>query len=268
MLSAQVQFTSWGKIYSFSVGELKLATGDEVIVATGLGLELGKILDIVEEQATSVNQSPIVRKVSAKDRTQIPGNTQKRETLNFCQELIIKHQLPMKLIDVYTSWESGRLDFAFTADQRIDFRDLVKDLSGHFNVAIRLTQIGTRDEAKILGDCGSCGRTLCCQGCLREFCSITSEMAEVQQVVNRGSDRISGMCGRLKCCLSFEYQDYKVLVGELPPCGTKVNVDGLRGVVIQQHVLKQTVDVRVLSKKSDERPTIIEVDINRHGKKF
>ncbi|MFA6995060.1 MAG: regulatory iron-sulfur-containing complex subunit RicT [Patescibacteria group bacterium] len=270
MLIAQVQFISWDKIYNFSVGQLTLAAGDYVIVKTELGLELGKIVALIEEtEATSIKKElkPVIRKASNDDLSKIPEASQKKEALEFCREMIKKHNLSMKLVDVHFSWEGGRLNFAFTADGRVDFRDLVKDLSGHFNASIRLTQIGTRDEAKITGDCGSCGLTLCCRGCLKDFCSITSEMAETQQVVHRGSERISGMCGRLKCCLSFEYEGYKFLAGQLPPIGTKVNADGIRGTIINHHVLKQTVDVRIPAERVDERDTIIEVDINRHKKK-
>jgi len=171
------------------------------------------------------------------------------------------------LIDVHFAYENNRFNFAFIADGRVDFRELVKDLAGRFSANIRLTQIGTRDEAKISGDCGPCGRVLCCRSCLNEFSSITSEMAEVQQVVHRGSERISGMCGRLMCCLSYEYEGYKELAGQLPPIGTKVNVDGARGVIIGHHFLKQTVDVKIAGEKEGDRDTIIEVDVNRNKKK-
>lgn len=270
MLIAQVQFISWDKIYNFSAGQLTLAVGDYVIVKTELGLELGKIIALIEEtEALTLKKElkPVIRKASDDDLFKVPEISKKKEALGFCREMIKKHELSMKLVDVHFSWEGGRLNFAFTADGRVDFRDLVKDLSGHFNASIRLTQIGTRDEARIAGDCGSCGLTLCCRGCLKDFCSITSEMAETQQVVHRGSERISGMCGRLKCCLSFEYEGYKYLTGQLPPIGTKVNADGIRGTIINHHVLKQTVDVRIPAERADERDTIIEVDINRHKKK-
>jgi cell fate regulator YaaT (PSP1 superfamily) len=290
MSKASVRFVYWDKIYSFSVGNLKLAVGDNVIVDTDLGLDLGCIVSLdddndkqdkikqdsikqssVKQNSTEINSEqkikPIIRKANSEDLSRIPSAKEKQEALDFCQEMIKKHKLAMKLIDVHFSWESDRLNFAFTSANRVDFRDLVKDLSRHFKAIIRLTQIGARDEAKILGDCGSCGLKLCCQGALKNFCSITSEMAETQQVVNRGSDRISGICGRLKCCLAFEYEGYKFLNGKLPPRGTKVSVDGVKGVIIQRHVLKQTVDVKISSSKKDERDTIIEVDINRHKKK-
>jgi len=270
MLIAQIQFAPWDKVYNFSVGKLDLSVGNYVIVGTELGTEMGKVVSIFkEESAASGNREikPIVRKANYDDVAGLPDAAKKEETLDFCRELIERHGLPMKLVDVHFSFEGNRMNFAFISDGRVDFRELVKDLAAHFNVTIRLTQIGTRDEAKITGDCGPCGRGLCCRGFLTEFSSITSEMAEAQQVVHRGSERISGMCGRLMCCLSYEYEGYKELAGKLPPIGTKVNVDGASGVVIGHHILKQTVDVKISSPKNEERDTIIEVDINRHNKK-
>jgi cell fate regulator YaaT (PSP1 superfamily) len=269
MRIAKVQFAPWDKVYNFSVGDLSLKAGDCVIAKTELGLELGKVASLAETSEADEKREikPIVRLASANDLARVPDADKKQEALKFCRLMIAKHNLPMKLIDVHFSFDDNRLNFAFIADSRVDFRELVKDLSGHFNASIRLTQIGTRDETRITGDCGLCGRSLCCQGCIKEFCSITSEMAEVQQVVNRGSDRISGICGRLMCCLAFEYEGYKAMDGELPPIGTKVNVDGIRGTIINHHILKQTVDVRVPAERADDRDTIIEVDVNRHKKK-
>lgn len=270
MKIAQVQFAPWDKVYNFSVGSLNLSVGDYVIVKTELGLELGKVIILMDEKVDEKNVreiKPVIRLANYDDIASLPGADKKQEVLEFCQQMIEKHDLPMKLVDVHFSYESNRYNFAFISDNRVDFRELVKDLAGRFNANIRLTQIGTRDEAKITGDCGPCGRGLCCRGFLTEFSSITSEMAEAQQVVHRGSDRISGMCGRLMCCLSYEYEGYKEMAGKLPPIGTKVSVDGTRGVIIGHHILKQTVDVRIAGTKPDERDTVIEVDINRHKKK-
>ncbi len=241
-----------------------------------MGTELGKIVFLgpeeeqlgkEEKEGEARELKPILKKADYDDIARLPSPERKEEMLDFCREMIKKHDLPMKLVDVHSSLNGSRLNFAFIADGRVDFRELVKDLAPHFGVNIRLTQIGTRDEARISGDCGPCGRDLCCRDFLKEFSSITSEMAEAQQVVHRGSERISGMCGRLMCCLSYEYEGYKEMAGKLPPIGTKVNVDGSRGIVIGHHLLKQTVDVRINSEKEDERDVIIEVDINRHNKK-
>lgn len=277
MLVAQIQFAPWDKVYNFSVGDLKIATGDYVVVETEMGTELGKVISILEEKEGQINNAdadgeprelkPILRKADYDDIAKLPDAEKKERMLDFCREMIKKHELPMKLVDVHTSLNGGRLNFAFISDGRVDFRELVKDLAAHFGVNIRLTQIGTRDEAKLMGDCGPCGRELCCRDFLKEFSSITSEMAEAQQVVHRGSERISGMCGRLMCCLSYEYEGYKDMAGKLPPVGTKVNVDGSHGVVVGHHILKQSVDVKISARKEDERDVVIEVDINRHNKK-
>lgn len=269
MLIAQVKFAPWDKPYKFSVGSLAVAAGDYVIVQTELGRELGKIITI-KEAATSTTEKdgpelkPLLKKADYDDIVGLPDASQKNAALKFCREMIKKHELPIKLVDVNFSLEGKRVHFAFTSETRVDFRELVKDLAAHFNAAIRLTQIGSRDEIKITGDCGACGLGLCCQNFLTEFSSITSEMAEVQQVVHRGSDRISGICGRLKCCLSFEYEGYKALAGQLPPVGTKVNIEGIRGTVVSQHILKQTVDVRLPAERPDERDATIEVDMVHH----
>lgn len=270
MMIAQVQFAPWDKSYNFSVGQLDLSVGDCVIVKTELGTELGKILKIFQDESAGKEGreiKPVLRPADYDDIMKLPDANRKEEVMNYCREMIIKHNLPMKLVDVHFAFENNRYNFAFVSDGRVDFRELVKDLAGRFNANIRLTQIGTRDEAKITGDCGSCGRGLCCQNCLDEFSSITSEMAEAQQVVHRGSERISGMCGRLMCCLSFEYEGYKEMAGQLPPLGTKVNIDGVHGVITGHHILKQTVDVRIAAEKAGERDTTIEVDINRNKKK-
>jgi len=272
MLIAKIQFAPWDKFYNFSVGSLALVAGDYVIVETELGTELGKIISIFsapkknDEKEASLEIKPIIRKATYDDVSKLPSAEKKEAVLKTCEELILKQGLPMKLVDVHFSYEGNRMNFAFIADSRIDFRELVKELATQFNVNIRLTQIGTRDEAKITGDCGPCGKGLCCRGALTEFSSITSEMAEAQQVVNRGSERISGMCGRLMCCLAYEYEGYKELASKLPPIGTKVNVDGVRGTVVGQHILKQVVDVRVPASKEDERDSTIQVDINRKKK--
>lgn len=269
MLIAQVQFSPWDKIYNFSLGELKLSPGDYVIVDTEMGQELGKLLNIRESQGNDEGRElkPIIKKADYDDLARLPGDEERDRALDFCRQAIIKHELEMKLVDVRFSLDASRINFAFIADGRIDFRELVKELAAHFGANIRLTQIGTRDEAKIKGDCGPCGLGLCCRGFLTEFSSITSEMAEAQQVVHRGSDRISGMCGRLMCCLSYEYEGYKEMAGELPPIGTKVNVDGKRGFVVGHHILKQTIDLKIPAGKSDERDIVVEVDINRHKPK-
>ncbi|MDI3496053.1 MAG: hypothetical protein PWQ35_74 [Patescibacteria group bacterium] len=262
----QVQFASWDKVYDFLNPDLDLKVGDYVVVETEMGRELGRISSCDFRQKSEKELKSVLRKATFDDIAKVADQSRKEEALNYCKEVIERLSLPMKLVDVHFSFEGNRLNFAFIADGRVDFRELVKELAPHFSANIRLTQIGTRDEAKAMGDCGPCGRRLCCQKFLCEFSSITSEMAETQQVVHRGSDRISGMCGRLMCCLAFEYEGYKELAGKLPPVGTKVKVDGRRGTILSHNLLKQTVNVKLLSDNLDERDIIIEVDPFRKQK--
>jgi cell fate regulator YaaT (PSP1 superfamily) len=274
MKIAQIQFAPWDKVYNFNAEDIKVKRGDYAVVETELGEELGKVLLIQDRELKSEEEAgaekalkPIRRIASARDLEKIADSEKKSAALEVCRDFVSKRELDIKLVDVNFSFTGNRINFAFVADGRVDFRDLVKDLTSHFNAQIRLTQIGTRDEARFSGDCGPCGKILCCKGHVREFFSITSDMAEAQQVVHRGSERISGMCGRLMCCLSFEYEGYKEMSGNLPPVGTKVNVDGSRGVVVGHHILKQSVDVKFPGAKEGERDFVLEVDINRHKKK-
>jgi len=287
MKVAQIQFARWDKIYHFSPNNLALEKGDRVIVETELGQEMGELVGFeeVEDKAGSVEIvisseinaageeekkiekreiKPILRKANQNDFEKLPSKKEKEEAFEYCRQMIEKRDLPMKLVDVVFSFAGNRINFAFIADGRVDFRDLVKDLTGHFSKQIRLTQIGIRDEARLSGDYGHCGRPLCCKKFIRDFSSISSEMAEAQQVVHRGSERISGCCGRLMCCLQYEYQGYKEMAEKMPSLGQKVNVDGKKGVVVGAHVLKQSVDVQFEDPK--EGKIVIEVDLNRRKK--
>lgn len=268
MKIVQVQFSPWDKKYSFiNSDDLALNIGDQVIVDTDLGLEIGEVAGFLKEAEDQTAEiKPVVRLANEDDLARVVSEDKKKEALVYCQELVEKYNLPMKLVDIHFALGGSRMNFAFAAEGRVDFRQLVKDLTAHFNTSIRLTQIGARDEARVNGDCGHCGRNLCCQKFIKDFSSITSEMAEVQQVVHRGSDRISGMCGRLMCCLSYEYDGYQELAKKLPPIGAKVNVDGQRGEVLGHHVLKQSVDVKFPGEKG-EGYVVVEVDLNRHNKK-
>lgn len=281
MKTVLIKFASWDKVYYFDPGDLFLLKGDSVIVDTEFGEELGVVVDLKEVSENDFIDSEdkkendteegkkvlkkVLHKASREEIEKVKGKKERKEALEYCKQMVTKHNLEMKLVDVLFSFSGNRITFAFIADGRVDFRELVKDLTSRFNKMIRLTQIGIRDEAKLCGDCGHCGRELCCRGFIRDFESITSEMAEAQQVVHRGSDRISGVCGRLMCCLQYEQLGYRELAEKMPAIGTRVNVDGRRGVVIGIHVLKQTVDVEFDDSKDGK--TIMEVDLNRHGKK-
>lgn len=269
MRIVQVQFAAWDKKYNFSCDHWPdLAIGESVVVETEFGQEIAQVFDFKDLAEIEAEEQeairPIIRPATEEDLARAAGPEEKKEALDYCQQIVEKYELPMKLIDVHFSLDRNRINFAFYSDSRVDFRNLVKDLSGHFKGIIRLTQIGSRDEARALGDLSHCGRCLCCQRHIKDFSSITSEMAEAQQVVHRGSDRVSGMCGKLMCCLNYEYEGYLDLAKKLPPVGTRVNVDGRRGEVLGQHVLKQTLDVLF---KDNGDQIVMEVDINRHKKK-
>jgi cell fate regulator YaaT (PSP1 superfamily) len=302
MRIVRIQFASWDKIYNFSPNNLELKVGDKVVVKTDIGLDIGEVVDFLEMDekkyreleektreeilgeadteksaiATEDNKDadtesnstlkPILRKTTPLDVEKIPNLAEKRKALEYCKKMKEKLNLPMKFIDVHFSFDGSRITFAFIADGRVDFRELVKDLTRHFGRTIRLQQIGIRDEAKIMGDYGHCGRELCCRGHLKELNSITSEMSELQQCSHRGSDRISGICGRLMCCLEYEQKGYEELLKKIPPIGTKVNVDGKRGEIVGHHVLKQSVSVKFSAGKG-EGEMVVEVDLNRNKKK-
>lgn len=272
MKVAQIQFVSWDKKYNFKLGSLELKAGDKVLVETEFGQEVGEVFDFKElsdEELEKIGEEikPVLRIATGDDLSKLISEDDKDDAMEYCRNLIKKYELPMKLVDVHFSLDRNRINFAFYSDNRVDFRTLVKDLSTHFKGIIRLTQIGSRDEAKVTGDFGHCGRGLCCKGFMKDFFSIGSEMADAQQVAHRGSERVSGMCGKLMCCLSYEYEGYVELSKNLPPVGTKVNVDGRRGEVVGHHILKQSVDVLFRGEKEGEQSVVVEVDINRHKKK-
>jgi cell fate regulator YaaT (PSP1 superfamily) len=270
MKVAKVQFTKWDKTYYFLLNNLPLEKGSRVIVETEMGQDLGEVVgleDINQKhspenvEAALKEMKPVLRIATAEDLAKLPSAKEKQEALTICRQLIEKRGLEMKLVDVAFSISDNRVNFAFIADGRIDFRELVKDLTSRFNKLIRLTQIGIRDEARFAGDCGHCGRQLCCRGFLKDFSSIGSEMAEAQQVIHRGSERISGVCGRLMCCLSYEYEGYKEMAARLPNIGDKITVEGKKGTVIGCHVLKQILNVEIIDPK--EGRTIIQVDYKK-----
>ncbi|NIA18303.1 MAG: hypothetical protein GWO79_00245 [Actinobacteria bacterium] len=284
MSIVKIQFTPWDKVYYFDSNNLDLSKGDKVVVKTEMGVEIGEVVGLKDGsgkeggcgcpkkegcgkcKSESREIKPVLRVVNSADMEKVAKKEEIAEAMKFCKTLIKKYKLSMKLVDVHFAYDGSRATFAFIAESRIDFRELVKDLTRHFNRSIRMQQIGIRDEAKMVGDYGHCGKPLCCRGFLNDLVPITSEMAEVQQCAHRGSDRISGICGRLMCCLSYENLGYEELAKKMPPIGTKVNVDGKKGVIIGHHTLKQSVNVKFNPEKKDERPIIAEVDLNRDKK--
>lgn len=255
----EVKFTPWGKIYYFDANGSDLKVGDYVIVKTEVGTELGQVVgfkDISEAEQEKLGEvKKILRKGNQSDiKKSHTDQLQAEEAMSYCQGIVNKYSLPMKLVDAHFSFDGGRITFAFTSESRVDFRNLVKDLTRHFQKSIRLHQLGIRDEAKIMGAVGPCGRRLCCAGWLKTLASITSDLAELQQVAHRGSERLSGVCGRLMCCLNYEKKLYEALNSQLPPLDSEIKVPGgKKGKVIGKHILKQTVDAKL------DDGTIVEV---------
>ena len=244
-----VRFRTAGKIYFFDPLKFDVKRGDHVIVETARGIEYGTVVgDPKEVEDDKVIQplKPVLRVATARDTEQENANKQKeREAFKICLEKIKKHKLDMKLIDAEYTFDNNKVLFYFTADGRIDFRDLVKDLASVFKTRIELRQIGVRDETKLLGGIGICGRPLCCHTFLSEFAPVSIKMAK-EQNLSLNPTKISGVCGRLMCCLKNEEETYEYLNSRLPGIGDRVIADdGLKGEVQSVNVLRQLVKVLV-----------------------
>lgn len=250
-----VRFRTAGKIYFFDPLKFDVKRGDHVIVETARGIEYGTVVgDPKEVEDDKVIQplKPVLRVATARDTEQENANKQKeREAFKICLEKIKKHKLDMKLIDAEYTFDNNKVLFYFTADGRIDFRELVKDLASVFKTRIELRQIGVRDETKIMGGIGICGRTLCCHAHLSEFVPVSIKMAK-EQNLSLNPTKISGMCGRLMCCLKHEEETYEYLNRKLPNVGDYVTTDdGLKGEVHSVNVIRQL--VKVLIENNDEK---------------
>ena len=250
-----VRFRTAGKIYFFDPLEFEIKRGDHVIVETARGVEYGTVVGDpkeVEEDQVIQPLKPVLRVATAKDDEQEKSNKEKeREAFKVCLEKIRKHELDMKLIDAEYTFDNNKVLFYFTADGRIDFRELVKDLAAVFKTRIELRQIGVRDETKILGGIGSCGRQLCCHTHLSEFVPVSIKMAK-EQNLSLNPTKISGVCGRLMCCLKHEEETYEELNRNLPNVGDFVNCsDGVKGEVHSINVLRQL--VKVIVEVNDEK---------------
>lgn len=264
MIIATVEINPWEKFPAVNPDGLTLAIGDFVILTTEFGKELGRVVELKEGPDDVESANSIEGLASNEDRQDLNRLNEDKETaLDYCREAVKRYGLEMKLVDCHYSFDGQRLSFAFIADGRVDFRELVKELGRYFQKSIRLHQMGVRDEAKIKGDMGCCGLNQCCRGHLKKLGNVTSEFAEDQQVVHRGSERLSGICGRLKCCLAYEEDHYQELIKKLPPVGTRVKTKHGRGEVIGWHVLKCSVDVRIDPAKADDKPIIVEIPIGK-----
>ena len=250
-----VRFRTAGKIYFFDPLKFDVKRGDHVIVETARGIEYGTVVgDPKEVEDDKVIQplKPVLRVATARDTEQENANKQKeREAFKICLEKIKKHKLDMKLIDAEYTFDNNKVLFYFTADGRIDFRELVKDLASVFKTRIELRQIGVRDETKNMGGIGICGRTFCCHAHLSDFVPVSIKMA-TEQNLSLNPTKISGMCGRLMCCLKHEEETYEYLNRKLPNVGDYVTTDdGLKGEVHSVNVLRQL--VKVLIENNDEK---------------
>lgn len=250
-----VRFRTAGKIYYFDPRNYEISLGSHVIVETARGVEFGTVMIAPKElEPDQVVQplKPVIRVATPEDEKTEANNRQKeKEAFKICLGKIQKHKMEMKLVDAEYTFDNNKLLFYFTADGRIDFRELVKDLASVFRTRIELRQIGVRDETKILGGIGICGRPLCCNTFLAEFAPVSIKMAK-EQNLSLNPSKISGVCGRLMCCLKNEEETYEYLNSRLPHVGDFVTTDDkLKGEVHSVNVLRQT--VKVLVEVDDEK---------------
>jgi len=242
-----VRFKKAGKIYYFDPDDIPLQKGDNVIVETSRGIEFGEVVvgpKEVKEEEIVLPLKKVIRKATAKDQRKVKENKEKaKKAYDICLEKIKKHGLEMKLIDVEYTFDNNKIIFYFTADGRVDFRELVKDLASVFRTRIELRQIGVRDEAKMIGGLGPCGRALCCKTFLGDFDPVSIRMAKKQNLTLNPC-KISGLCGRLMCCLRFECDMYEGVKEELPDVGSKVITDEGVGEVEDVNVVKESVLVK------------------------
>lgn len=256
-----VKFRDGGKVYFFNPGNFELKTNDYVIVETARGMEFG----IVSGEKKQVQDNdiikplkPVVRIADEKDITRYEENMKKRDsTMEICQEKIEKHNLDMKLVDVEYTFDNNKIIFYFTADGRIDFRELVKDLAAVFKMRIELRQIGVRDEAKMLGGIGNCGRGICCHEWMNDFHPVSIKMAKTQNL-SLNPSKISGVCGRLMCCLKYENDVYSELKKGMPNTGEQIKTDEGLALVIETNILEGKVKYRLIEEGDDSSTDISE----------
>ena len=250
-----VRFRQAGKIYNFSPADFQVKVGDHVIVETARGIEYGSVVQGIREVADDKVIMPLksVIRIATEedDKKAIENNEKEKKAFKICKEKIAKHGLEMKLIETEYTFDTTKVLIYFTADGRIDFRELVKDLASVFKTRIELRQVGVRDETKMLGGIGICGRPLCCNTYLSEFIPVSIKMAK-EQSLSLNPTKISGICGRLMCCLKNEQEAYEELNSNLPDIGEKVKTfDGFKGEVVSVNVLRQK--VKIVVEVDDER---------------
>ena len=266
-----VRFKNTGKVYYFDPAQNQLEKGSLVVVETARGIECGEVVIPNKEVADSTivkPLKPVLRPATPEDKRRAKENAEKEQrAMRVCQEKIAAHKLDMKLVDVEYTFDNSKILFYFTADGRVDFRDLVKDLASVFRTRIELRQIGVRDEAKMLGGLGICGRPFCCSQFLSDFQPVSIKMAK-EQGLSLNPTKISGSCGRLMCCLKYEQDAYESLLRMTPKVGALVTTKEGKGVVCDANILTGVVKVR-LDKSPDSPPVVMDrkdVKVIRDGK--
>ncbi|MBW4054809.1 MAG: stage 0 sporulation family protein [Proteobacteria bacterium] len=242
-----IQFSNAGKLFDFDAGTLDLVQGDRVVVETERGVGVGQVVKppVEKEAGTTGSLALVKRKATADDLATVERILQKeQEAYRFCCSRIIERNMPMKLVRVEYQFDSSKAVFFFTADGRVDFRDLVKDLAHSFHTRIEMRQIGVRDEAKMTGGIGICGRELCCSSWLREFQPVSVKMAKEQNLA-LNPNKISGQCGRLLCCLDYEYETYCCLRKNFPKSGKRVRTVNAVGVVDKVNILTGNITLKL-----------------------
>ncbi|MGM0471059.1 MAG: PSP1 domain-containing protein [Bacillota bacterium] len=243
-----VAFGKAEKIYYFDPQDIELVKGDKVIVETSRGIEFGEVVvppKEVGEEEVVFPLKEVIRKATSSDfEAKAKNDEDEEEAFDICLEKIDEHGLPMKLIDVEYTFDRNKIIFYFTADGRVDFRELVKDLAAIFKTRIELRQIGVRDEAKMIGGLGPCGRQLCCETVLRDFEPISIKMAKAQNL-SLNPAKISGCCGRLMCCLKYECDNYKKAKKKMPNVGDRVETNLGEGEITNLNVVKKAVTVQL-----------------------
>lgn len=252
-----VRFKSVGKIYYFSPGDLRLTVGDRVIVETVRGVECGEVVIAnrqIEDNQLNTPLKPIIRAATEQDMQVLAKNKEKeKDAFRICEEKIAFRKLKMNLVDVECTFDNNKLLFYFTAENRVDFRELVKDLAAVFRTRIELRQIGVRDEAKILGGLGICGREFCCKSYMGDFQPVSIKMAK-EQGLSLNPTKISGTCGRLMCCLKYEQEAYTDLLKHTPKVGAIVNTPEGRGLVVENNLIAGTLKVKLNNTPEDAAP--------------
>ncbi len=248
-----VRFRNMGKLYYFDPGQIEVNAGDGVIVETARGMEYGEVVTgraQISDESLAAPLKNVIRVTTDEDLKHLKDNREKeKKALKICAEKVAIHKLDMKLVDCEYTFDGSKILFYFTADKRVDFRALVKDLASVFHTRIELRQIGVRDEAQMLGGLGACGRPLCCSTFLGDFQPVSIKMAK-EQGLSLNPTKISGVCGRLMCCLKYEEDQYESVHKKMPKIGRDVMTPDGPGTVTAQSVLKETVTVRI--PKGDE----------------